>query len=159
VERTFRELARAVVIAGYVVMALATVINFVTLASEGALGANVRSDVQLFSIPLASFAGVAAWWFLTQLAASDGIQLSLLRKGYVALGVQALFGSVTYLIIDFSFDVSSWSDLVFWLYAVGGVMVGVGFFLMTWSLRGRATLEVSDQPTPGDGSVSVGLEL
>ena len=140
-ERTFREIARAVVVAGYVVMTLAAVISFANIASNGALGASVRSDVQLFSIPFASVASVAAWWFLTQLAANNGVQRSLLRKGYFALGVQALLGSVTYLVIDFSFDITSWTDMVFWLYAVGGVVVGVGFIFMMMSLRAPATPE------------------
>jgi len=137
VGRTLREIARATVVAGYAILAIATVVNFAN--TDGELGMNVRADLDLFAFPLASLAGLVAWWFLTKVEASDGVQISLLRKGYLALGIQALLGSVTYLILVVSLVTNSWGDFYFWLYAAGTVMVGAGFLLMMFGLRVPAT--------------------
>jgi len=146
-----REIARAVVVAGYVILGLAAIISFANQVHPE-LGENVRADLQLFATPLASLAGVLAWWFLTQLEASDGVQLPLLRKGYLALGVQALLGSVTYFIIVSSIvTTTSWEDLVFWLYASGSVIVGIGFLFMTFRIRVPETVDDAETALPDEG--------
>jgi hypothetical protein len=126
-------------VAGYVILAIATIVNFAN--TDGELGMNVRADLDLFAFPLASLAGLVAWWFLTRVEASDGIQISLLRKGYLALGIQALLGSVTYLILVVSLNTNTWGNFYFWLYAAGTVIVGIGYLLMVFGLRAPETAD------------------
>jgi hypothetical protein len=137
-------------VAGYVLLGLAAIISFANQVN-GELGTNVRADLQLFALPLASLAGLFAWWFLTKLEVNDGVQLSLLHKGYLALGAQALLGSITYFIIVSSLTTTaSWEDLVFWLYALGTVIVGIGFLFMTFSIRAPETLDDTETALPGE---------
>ncbi len=155
VGRTLREIARAIVVAGYLILALAAIISFANQVN-GELGTTARADLQLFAVPLASLAGLMAWWFLTKLEANDDAQLSLLRKGYLALGVQALLGSITYFIIVTSLTTNtSWDDIVFWLYALGTVLVGVGFLFMTFCLGAPAAPDDSGTALPDEGSMTV----
>lgn len=154
-----REIARAIVVAGYVFLGFAAIISFANQVN-GELGSNMRADLQLFAVPLASLAGIMAWWFLTKLEANDGAQLSLLRKGYLALGVQALLGSITYFIIVTSFvTTASWEYVDFWLYASGTVIVGLGFLFMTFGLRVPATLNDADGTLPGDEPMIASVDV
>jgi hypothetical protein len=156
VERTRREIARAIVVSGYVLLGLAAIISFANQVN-GELGTNVRANLQLFALPLASLAGILAWWFLTKLEANDSVQLSLLRKGYLALGVQSLLGSITYFIIVSSIVTStSWEDLVFWFYALGTVTVGLGFLFMTLSVRAPASFD--ETASRDDGPINTAVD-
>jgi len=142
-----RPVARAFVIAGYAILAMAALVNFLQFAVDGDLRLGVREDLSVFAVVFASFSGIVAWWILTKLAERPE-QAPLLQKAYLALAVQALLGAAPYVIADFSFDLSSWSGVAFWAYGIGSVLTAVGFILMAASFRPHesATLDVSVVP-------------
>jgi hypothetical protein len=131
-----REFARVVVLGGFTITALGATVNFLSLAENGTLKESAKADIQLVAVWIAAFISIAAWWFITKLSAENRVQLSLLRKAYGFLALQGLLSSLTYVLIDLSWDVTSWPDAVFWLYGIGGVVTGIGFVLMMFTCGG-----------------------
>jgi uncharacterized membrane protein len=150
---SLRTFARSTVVSGYVLIAAGVVVNFINLASTGALLLSSKEDVSLFAQVFASVAYIAAWWILTKLTLDTERQLTLIRWAFLALALQAAFASVTFLIVFDSFVHLSWETSELWGYGFGTIVVAIGFFLMMLSYRSTAPHEDSEWPSSDEGPV------
>lgn len=126
-----RRFARAWIIGGFALTASGSIANLITLASDNYLGlGNFRADLQIFSVPLSSFAAFWAWWFLSKVATLDDEHTALFRKAFLALAIESLCGSVTFMNMLLATPALGQYDAQIWLQGLGSVGTAIGFFLM-----------------------------
>jgi|SRR5665213_670374 len=134
--------AQAIVILGFVVSALASVISYVqTVTGPGYYFHSFREIVLPILNPLAMIAAVFAWWWLTTVEVNDEHQRTNLQRAYVAFAIQ--YGLATALILFFITPFRSvggfWLTSVLWLEMVGALISALGLFLLSRTLSGRVT--------------------
>lgn len=141
--------AQTIVILGFVVSALATVISYVqTVTGQGYYFHSFREIVLPILNPLSMIAAVFAWWWLTTVEANDEHQRTNLQRAYVAFAIQ--YGLTTALILSIITPFRSlggyWLTSVFWLELVGAFISALGLFLLSrmLSVRGTTVEPVSD---------------
>ena len=81
----------------------------------------------------ASFTAIVAWWFLSRIIADKPDQLSLIRKAYLGLALQALILSINVLIYLITYPDVSWVSASTWGFGLGTITTAIGFFLMASS--------------------------
>jgi hypothetical protein len=150
VNESLRTFARTLIVSGYVLIAAGIVVEFSNQISMGYLLLSSKEDVSLFAQLFASIAAIAAWWFLTQLALDTERQLTLIRRTFLALALQAAFTSVTFLIIFDSFVHLSWDTAEIWGYGFGTIFTAIGFFLTMVSYRSSASHDISEWSSRGE---------
>jgi len=134
--------AQAIVILGFVVSALATVISYVqTVIGQGYYFHSFREIVLPMLNPLTMIAAVFAWWWLTTVEANDEHQRTNLQRAYVAFAIQ--YGLTTalilFLITPFRSFGGFWLTSVLWLELVGAFVSALGLFLLSRTLSVRVT--------------------
>jgi hypothetical protein len=122
--------ARYVIVAGYLLIAASTVDTFITVTSSSAFSQLSSSFWILeISFSLAALSALTAWWFLSQLSPTSRDQESLLRRGFIAMGVQLLLGTFGEAYNFLKFFNQNWTDHAGWLSMVGGITGAIGFFM------------------------------
>ena len=144
-ESTRRRTAQRWIVSGYFVIFGGTLIGNVWQISSGFFQQSWREDLNMSSLIFASFTAIVAWWFLSRIVANTPDQMSLIRKAYLGLALQALLLSSNFVIYLVSFPDFSWASASTWGYALGTISTTIGFFLM-------ATSYPSSSPAP-DGVV------
>src|ERR1035438_6672858 len=92
--------AQAIVILGFVVSALATVISYEqTVTSRGYYFDSFRQIVIPILNPLTMIVAVFAWWWLTNVEAADEYQRTNLQRAYVAFAVQYVLTTILILFL------------------------------------------------------------
>jgi hypothetical protein len=134
--------AQAIVILGFVVSALASVISYVqSFTGQGYYFHSFRQIVLPMLNPLIMIVAVFAWWWLTTVEANDEHQRTNLQRAYVAFAIQ--YGLTTalilFLITPFRSLGGFWLTSVFWVELVGAFITALGLFLLSRTLSGRVT--------------------
>ncbi len=137
-------MARNLIIWGYSIIFVGTTIDIVWQISSQYFQQSWREDVDTFSTVFASFTAIVAWWFLSRIFAERPDQLSLIRKAYLGLALQALLLSTNIVIYLTTSPSISWATASTWGYGLGTITIAIGFFLMALSY-----------PTSTDSSVEV----
>ena len=132
-ENTQRRMARNLIVVGYSVIFAGTVTVDAWEISMGYFQQTWRDDVVRSSLVFAYFAAIIAWWFLSRVVANTPPQISLIRKAYFALALQALLLSCSFVFFLIDFPALSWSSASTWTYALGTISTAIGFFLMAAS--------------------------
>ena len=132
-ESTRRRMAQKWIVFGYSVIFGGALTVDVWQISQGYFQQTWRVDVTTFSYAFASFATIIAWWFLSRIVASTPHQISLIRKAYLGLALQALLLSPVFVIYLIDFPALSWSSTSTWGYALGTISTMIGFLLMATS--------------------------
>ncbi|MGB7104656.1 MAG: hypothetical protein WBD82_08685 [Acidimicrobiales bacterium] len=154
---SLRTFARTMIVAGYVLATAGMVAEFSKQISMGYLLLSSKADVDLFAQVFASIADIAAWWFLTQLTLDTARQLTLIRRAFLALALQAAFASVTFFLFFDSFVHLSWDNAEIWGYGFGTIITAIGFFLMMLSYRSSAPRDDNDWPLTEEGPLEEAL--
>jgi hypothetical protein len=126
-------MARNLIVSGYSVIFVGTLIDVVWQISSRYFQQSWRVDVNTFSTVFASFTAIVVWWFLSRITADKPDQLSLIRKAYLGLTLQALLLSTNVLIYVITFPGISWVSASTWGYCLGTITAAIGFFLMASS--------------------------
>ncbi|HVA52152.1 MAG TPA: hypothetical protein VNF05_01430 [Acidimicrobiales bacterium] len=132
-EGTRRRMARNLIVWGYSVIFVGTMIDIVWQISSQIFQQSWRADVNIFSTLFASFTAIVAWWFLSRIIAEKPDQLSLIRKAYLGLALQALLLSTNIWIYLATYRSISWVTASTWGYGIGTVATAAGFFVMALS--------------------------
>jgi hypothetical protein len=134
--------AQAIVILGFVVSALATVISYEqTVTSRGYYFDSFRQVVIPILNPLTMIVAVFAWWWLTNVEATDEYQRTNLQRAYVAFAVQYVLTTILilFLITPFRTFGGFWMTSVLWLQLVGAFIAALGLFLLSRTLSARVS--------------------
>lgn len=126
-------MAQNLVVSGYSAIFVGTLIVVVWQISNQYFQQSWREDVNTFSVVFASFSAIIAWWFLSRIVANTPDQISLIRKAYLGLALQALLLSSNFVIYLINYPDFSWASASTWGYALGTISTMIGFFLMATS--------------------------
>jgi ABC-type xylose transport system permease subunit len=138
--RSARVPIRAIVILGFVVSALSSLISYEqTVSGRGYHFNSFRQIVLPMVDPLIMIAAVFAWWWLTNVEANDDQQRTNLQRAYVAFAIQYVLTTVLilFLITPFRTFGGFWLTSVLWLQLVGAFIAALGLFLMSRTLSRR----------------------
>ncbi len=128
--------ARVEIVVGYAVAAVGAVIGFISWAAVGGLRFSSNFDVQEIAVVLGFFAGVAGWFFLTQIVVGDtGPQRRLLRKALWGLALEQLCVGISVLAVELDASVFGWSNLGLTLLGAGALLSALGFYSMLVTYR------------------------
>ncbi|MGH9020746.1 MAG: hypothetical protein ACRDV0_06975 [Acidimicrobiales bacterium] len=128
--------ARAVVVGGFAVTVVGAVIYMGLLIHLGYFSANqsVAFEGQIVLPILGDAMAMVAWWWLTRLRVTEPDQLTMVRRGFYALGLQALFiGGSVMCSVSIAEGASNTDQLVTYslvIEAIGSFAVFVGFILI-----------------------------
>jgi ABC-type antimicrobial peptide transport system permease subunit len=144
-----RVAAQAIVIMGFLVSALSSVVSYEqTISVRGYDFTGFRQIVIPMLNPLTAIAALLAWWWLTKVNANDDYQRANLQRAYVAFALQYVFTTalILFLITPFRTFGGFWLTSVLWLQLVGAFISALGLFLLSRTLRARITAdeEVTD---------------
>lgn len=135
---------KAIVILGFALSALASLIDyFETVTTRGYQFNSLREIVIPVLNPLVMIAVVCAWWWLTGIETIDEAQRTNLRRAFLAFTVQYLFTTVliVFFITPFRPLGAFWLTGVLWLELLGALVSTLGLFLMSQTLRSRASID------------------
>jgi hypothetical protein len=84
---------------------------------------------------------VFAWWWLTNVEATDEYQRTNLQRAYVAFAVQYVLTTILilFLITPFRTFGGFWMTSVLWLQLVGAFIAALGLFLLSRTLSARVS--------------------
>jgi hypothetical protein len=139
-----RERSWQLIVAGFVVTALGSLVEFVNLWSRDAFLQLPRYDVSYVAFLLAPFAAIGGWWYLSQLRVDEESQRVIVRRGFYFFALELILGSVgatASLIAEPAGIISLRYLIPSWASAVGGAVAAVGFFLRARRLANAAYLE------------------
>lgn len=128
-----RQKARNLIVVGYSVIFVGTLINVVWQVSSSVFQQSWRTDVNTLSTVFASFTAIIAWWFLSRIIANKPDQLSLIRKAYLGLSLQALLLSASVVVYLISYPNASLASASAWGFCLGTITTAIGFFMMALS--------------------------
>jgi hypothetical protein len=134
--------AQAVVILGFVVSALAGVIEYLqTITGQGYSFDSFRQIVLPMLPPLTTIVAVFGWWWLTQVEANDEHQRINLQRAYVAFAIQYTLTTILILFLATPFrSLGGFSvSTVIWLEMVGAFLSALGLLLFSRTLSVRVT--------------------
>jgi len=157
-DRNDVRVGRGFVVAGFVLLALGTVITMVRFIVDGYLftAASLSVAAESILLPLSTVMAAWAWWWLTQVTAVGPSQVRAMRRGLYGLSLQYLltFTLFVAVVLSMNSSVVTVNYLVqWWSQAIGALAIAVGFFTMSRSLRASAELEpgvVVAATDPGD---------
>jgi hypothetical protein len=132
------------IVAGFVITALGSLVEFVNLWSNDALLQNSQYDVSYVAFLLAPFAAIGGWWYLSQLRVDEESQRVIIRRGFYFFALELILGSVgtTVSLIAESAGIISLRYLIpNWASAVGGAVAAVGFLLRARRLGNTGDVE------------------
>ncbi len=133
-----RDRARFIIVAGFVVTAIGELTSFVSWISDGDLRYSSNEDVRSFAATFAVVAGVAVWWFLSQIIANDVAPTALVRRALLSLVLEQLFLAVTSLAlvaVAYWHLASSWAVQGNALVGLGALISAAGFYSMLRTYR------------------------
>jgi hypothetical protein len=137
-----KSVARYWILVGFALVAVGAIVNLIYLLSHGYLDhGNVRAVLQVFSIPLGSFAALWAWWLLSKIATLESNHSQLFRGAFIGLMLQSALLCITYVNLlwlapGLSQFTSSW-----WIQLFGWAGAAVGFFLMSREFSGQKLVD------------------
>jgi hypothetical protein len=124
---------QAVVILGFVISALASVISYLNTIS----GLSYHfSGVKVIMLPLLNplivIAVVIAWWWLTRIEASDESGRRILRRAFFAFAAQYLLTTLFWLLVITPFNSGDgfWLTTVMWFQLIGAFISSIGLVLL-----------------------------
>jgi len=134
--------AQSIVILGFTVSALAAVISYEqTVTSRGYYFDSLRQIVIPLLNPLGMTVAVFAWWWLTNVEATDEYQRRNLQRAYVAFAVQYTVTTILilFLITPFRTFGGFWMTSVLWLQLVGAAVAALGLLWLSRTLSARVS--------------------
>jgi hypothetical protein len=127
-----KSVARNWILVGFSLVAVGAIANLINLLSVGYLDrGNVRAALQIFSIPLGSFAALWAWWLLSKIATLESNHSQLFRGAFIGLMLQSVLLCITYVNLLWLAPALSQFTASVWIQLFGWAGTAVGFFLMS----------------------------
>jgi hypothetical protein len=128
-----RNRARIEIVCGFSITAIGELFSFINWIWDGGIRYSSNEDVRSFAATFAMVAGVAVWWFLSQILANDGTPRVLARRALLALVLEQLFlavASLAFVVVAYRNLAFAWSVLGNTLVGVGALLSAVGFYSM-----------------------------
>lgn len=139
-----QRLSRILIVLGFTLVALSTVIFITKLLSQRIYGeSSLRWHSQFIVQMLSPIFAAGGWWFLSQLEARDSAQRPVLAKAYFFLGLQFSASFIGELIQWGSPNFRYPSSAQFWTATLGFGVGAIGFFLGSRVIA-RVDLTMSD---------------
>jgi hypothetical protein len=135
--------ARAWIVLGFGLSAIGTFVSMIVLISHGYLGmGQIRADLQLFVVPLASLAAWWAWLLLSKIATIESDHAPLFQGAFFGLMFQSLGSGVTYVNILWTSHELNQYTISLWLQTIGAFAAALGFVQMAHEFsNGRTSPE------------------
>jgi tellurite resistance protein TehA-like permease len=137
-----RNRARFIIVGGFAVTAIGSLVSFVRWLYDGDIRYSSNEDVQYIAATFAVLAGVAAWWFLSQIVMNDATPRELARRALLALMFEELCFAVTALALVAEYGNLARNLAVSWplvgnaLIGLGALVSAIGFYSMLRTYRG-----------------------
>lgn len=141
-------MAQKWIVFGYSAMFVGTVTGVVWQLTNQYFQQGWRVDENTLTAVFASFAALIAWWFLSRIVADKPDQISLIRRAFLGLSLQAFLFSANTVIYLVSYPNFSLQSGATWGYGVGTISTMIGFFMMAKSYP--SVPNTTDHVVPAD---------